>query len=239
MKESNSDWLNDTVNEEKNITNIEQDNKIDSKEENTNNTINEEENNTNNLINEEKNNQKKDLSTQTLGSMVDKIEEEELSEEEKYLNEYFGPNAEKFSYKIFCFPGLLFSSLYIFYRKMYLLGFISLVIQLTLALFVNPYVALTMNILIFLFFNSLYTSHAKRKIDKIIHSSGSKESGYIMNLCAEKGGVNKGIVILIFVLEIAIVILSIMFLPVNKFYDGVKEQINEYSNEIGIELPID
>ena len=239
MKESNSDWLDDTVSEEENITSVEQNNNSDNNEENTNNIINEEEDNISNPIIEKENDQKKDLTTQTLSGMVDKIEEEELSEEEKYLNAYIGPNAEKFSYKIFSFPGLLFSSLYVFYRKMYLLGFISLVIQLALALFVNPYVALVINIIIFLFFNSLYTSHAKRKIEKTIHSSGSKETGYIINVCSEKGGVNKGVALFIFILEIAIIILSFIFLPVSKFYDGIKEQINEYSSEIDIELPID
>ena len=87
---------------------------------------------------------------------------------EKYLNEFIGPNYEKFSYKIFSLPGFLFTSIYMFYRKLYWLGLITLIIQLILIIYVNPYLTIAINIITFLFFNSIYVSYAKRKIEKIL-----------------------------------------------------------------------
>lgn len=253
MNESNSDWLNDTLPDE--TTNINDNSStkqdsIDNSESNHNvsennvvaneNITDTNTNQTNNIekesINLENTDSKPTILNKTLNEAVGKIEEEELSDDEKYLNEFIGPNAEKFSYKILSFPGFLFTSLYMLYRKMYLLGFITLIIELALILFVNPYISIIINILTLLFFNSLYISHAKRKIEKIKLLSGSKESGYITNLCSEKGGVNKGIVLLAFILEIGIILASILFLPVSKDFETVKESINEYAEEVGIDL---
>ena len=240
MKESNSDWLDETVSGNVNNSNNDINSDI-NKTNNINNinSTNNSENMSNNLnqTNEiQSKEEKRDLSTQTFSGMVDKVEEEELSEEEKCLNEFIGPNAEKFSYKIISFPGLIFSSLYILYRKMYLLGIISFAAQLAILLFINPYLSLIVNALICIFFNSIYISHAKRKIEKITHSSASKESGYVMNVCAEKGGINKGIVILFFILECAIIVLSILFLPVNKYLSDFKATAIDYTDEMGIDL---
>ena len=245
MNESNSDWLNETLPENKNIdinnntnennSEIKEDNMVDNNGNNIENDIQ-----TNNVEKEnitlENNDEKPSIANKTLGDMVGNIKEEELSDDEKFLIEFIGPNAEKFSYKIISLPGFIFTSLYILYRKMYLLGFITLLIQLALIIFVNPYISLIINILTLIFFNSLYISHAKRKIEKIKLLSGSKDSGYMANLCADKGGVNKGIVLFALLIEVVIFVASILFLPVNKNLESVKELMNEYAEEIGIDL---
>ena len=56
------------------------------------------------------------------------------------------------------------------------------------------------------------------------------------NLCADKGGVNKGIVLFALLIEVVIFVASILFLPVNKNLESVKELMNEYAEEIGIDL---
>lgn len=245
MNESNSDWLNETLPENKNIdinnntnennSEIKEDNIVNNNSSNIENDIQ-----TNNVEKEnitlENNHEKPSIANKTLGDMAGNIKEEELSDDEKFLIEFIGPNAEKFSYKIISLPGFIFTSLYMLYRKMYLLGFITLLIQLALIIFVNPYISLIINILTLIFFNSLYISHAKRKIEKIKLLSGSKDSGYIANLCADKGGVNKGIVLLAILLEIGIFVVAILFLPVNKNLESIKESMNEYAEEIGIDL---
>ena len=245
MNESNSDWLNETLPENKNIdiNNNTNENNSEIKEDNIvdNNSSNiEKDIQINNVEKEnitlENNDEKPSIANKTLGDMAGNIKEEELSDDEKFLIEFIGPNAEKFSYKIISLPGFIFTSLYILYRKMYLLGFITLLIQLALIIFVNPYISLIINILTLIFFNSLYISHAKRKIEKIKLLSGSKDSGYMANLCADKGGVNKGIVLFALLIEVVIFVASILFLPVNKNLESVKELMNEYAEEIGIDL---
>ena len=245
MNESNSDWLNETLPENKNIdinnntnennSEIKEDNIVDNNGGNIEKDIQ-----INNVEKEnitlENNDEKTSIANKTLGDMAGNIKEEELSDDEKFLIEFIGPNAEKFSYKIISLPGFIFTSLYMLYRKMYLLGFITLLIQLALIIFVNPYISLIINILTLIFFNSLYLSHAKRKIEKIKLLSGSKDSGYMANLCADKGGVNKGIVLFALLIEVVIFVASILFLPVNKNLESVKELMNEYAEEIGIDL---
>ena len=245
MNESNSDWLNETLPENKNIdinnntnennSEIKEDNIVDNNGGNIEKDIQ-----INNVEKEnitlENNDEKTSIANKTLGDMAGNIKEEELSDDEKFLIEFIGPNAEKFSYKIISLPGFIFTSLYMLYRKMYLLGFITLLIQLALIIFVNPYISLIINILTLIFFNSLYISHAKRKIEKIKLLSGSKDSGYMANLCADKGGVNKGIVLFALLIEVVIFVASILFLPVNKNLESVKELMNEYAEEIGIDL---
>lgn len=246
MNESNSDWLNDTLAENKNIdinddninennSEIKEDNIVDNNSSNIEKDIQ-----INNVEKEnitlENNEEKPSIANKTLGDMAKNIKEEELSDDEKFLIEFIGPNAKKFSYKIISLPGFIFTSLYMLYRKMYLLGFITLLIQLALIIFVNPYVSIIINILTLIFFNSLYISHAKRKIEKIKLLSGSKDSGYMANLCADKGGVNKGIVLFALLIEVVIFVASILFLPVNKNLESIKESMNEYAEEIGINL---
>ena len=132
MDGNNSDWLNDTLpentmdNNEKEINSSNVDESI--KEDNVNETTN------STIVIEEKVDEKKEIPT--LGGMANKVEEEEeLSDEEKYLLEYIGPNAEKLTYKVFSVPGFIFTSLYMFYRKTYLVGFITLLIQFLLIFF--------------------------------------------------------------------------------------------------------
>lgn len=249
MNNSNSDWLNDTLPENIN------DNVNNTLEGNVNNnesTITEDNNNIiaennvdnssniqieNNDINEnsiEKENIKKEIPT--LGGLVDKINEEEQTDDEKYLIEYIGPNADKFTYKIISIPGFFFSSLYMLYRKLYLLGFITLLIQFSIIIFVNPFVALVINVLVGLFFNSIYISHYKRKIERIRNLSGSKEFANIINLCSQKGGVNKGAAFFGFILEIAIFVFAIYQFPDNKYFSPLSNLLNETIEEIKLQI---
>ena len=218
MKENNSEWLNDTLpdkiqkNDNKNIVKD-----FEEKDIKTN------KNDTDTINGKEKESEK--VNTQTLYDLVKKIKIEETSIEDKYLDGYIGPNCNKFSYKIFSIPGLIFGPLYIFYRKMYLLGIITLFFQVLLIAFINPYISLIINFLIFIFFNSFYVSYAKRKIEKIKHLTGSKDFANIINICCEKGGVNKKAFLFAFLLQIVILILVILYFPSNSYLKKFKNLI--------------
>ena len=215
MNGNNSDWLNDTVPENSN-------NNID----NTNDSIS---------INEDSNVEMEEITKKpkeipTLGGLANKVEakeEQELSEDEKYLLEYMGPNAEKLTYVVFSFPGFIFTSLYMFYRKTYLIGFITLLIQFALMFFVHPFVSLIVNVIIGIFFNTYYLSHCNRKIEKIKNKTASKDFNNIINLCGEKGGVNKTLPAFCFVLIILLVLVfSYFFIPENKYSKTITKFID-------------
>ncbi len=231
MDGNNSDWLNDTVpgNTDANVENA--NNSNDSNEtiesnENTNVESNENTNvNTSSIEIKEVPEEPKEIPT--LSGMANKVKEEELSDDEKYLLEYIGPNAEKLTYKIFSMPGFIFTSLYMFYRKTYLVGLITLLIQFSLMFFVHPLVGLIVNVIVGIFYNTFYLSHCKRKIEKIINKTGSKDFNNVINLCGEKGGVNKTLPVFGFVLIFVLVLgFSYFLMPENKYSKSITEFID-------------
>ena len=237
MNGNNSDWLNDTLpensnNNNNNNENIENSNN-NSEEVNGSNSSNETiENNENDNIQpssidvKEISEEKKEIPT--LNGMANKVKEEELSEDEKYLLEFIGPNAEKLIYKVFSVPGFIFTSLYMFYRKTYLVGFITLLIQFALMFFIHPLVGLIINVIVGIFFNTFYLSHCNRKIESIKNKTASKDFNNVINLCAEKGGVNKGLPLFGFILIIALVFVCTYFVfPEQKNSKTISNFIDE------------
>ena len=232
MDGNNSDWLNDTVpgNTDTNV-------------ENTNNSNDSNETIESNVDTNVESNEKSSVNTSsieikeatetpkeipTLSGMANKVEEEELSDDEKYLLEYIGPNAEKLTYKVFSFPGFVFTSLYMFYRKTYLAGFITLLIQFSLMFFIHPFVGLIVNVIVGIFYNTFYLYHCNRKIDKVINKTASKDFNNVINLCGEKGGINKTLPLFGFILIIVLIFLCSYFVfPENKNSKTITEFIDE------------
>lgn len=232
MDGNNSDWLNDTVpgNTDANVENT--NNSNDSNETIESNVDTNVESNENTNVNtssiEIKEVPEEPKEIPTLSGMANKVEEEkELSDDEKYLLEYIGPNAEKLTYKVFSVPGFIFTSLYMFYRKTYLVGLITLLIQFSLMFFVHPLVGLIVNVIVGIFYNTFYLSHCNRKIEKIKNKTASKDFNNIINLCGEKGGINKTLPVFGFVLIIVLVLgFSYFLIPENKYSKIITEFID-------------
>ena len=237
MNGNDSDWLNDTVpeekdNEQENITSTEVnnvDNPVDNK------VLNESNDTISQKVNNDYQEDIRKEQPKTLSGIVQNINVEK-SDDEVYLEEYMGKNYEKISTKLLNFGAFFFSYLYLFYRKMYLLGIIVLAIQTALILYVNQYVALVVNVILLFTTNIIYTGHAKRKIKKIKNSSGSKLKENLVNVCADKGGISKKAVFLGLVLTIGIfVFISFQFRekePYMQVADFIDNKVEDIKYEI-------
>ena len=93
------------------------------------------------------------------------------------------------------------------------------------------------NVVTGIFYNTIYISLANKKIEKLKHTSGSKDEANIINVCSEKGGVNKKAALFCIVLQIAIVLCAVFVFPDNKYvskttnffnsnYENIKSKIN-------------
>lgn len=114
---------------------------------------------------------------------------------EDLLEEYIGKNYEKISKRKFNLAALFLSSLYLFYRKMTLLGIIISILAIILdiiGLVINPILILILNLIVSLIlcfmFNKLYIDNAKKSIDKIKKKYTNKSISEIKEICKKNGG---------------------------------------------------
>ena len=129
------------------------------------------------------------------------------------LKIFIGNNYDKFISQSFNIWGFLFSSIYIFYRKMYLYGIITLLIQFGLLfLFHNIFLVLIINLLIGAFINKIYLSYAMKKATKIKENSKDIHKDEIHKVIEKKGGTS-----FISVLIVCILISIIFFILIYVF----------------------
>jgi membrane protein len=128
--------------------------------------------------------------------------------DEKLLNIYIGNNYEKIIKEKFSIPALFLQYFYVFYRKVYILGIIyTILITITPSSLV--YIWIIVGIFLGVFFNKLYISYAKNRINKIKEENKNLSENELLNLCKQKGGTSILSAILI-PLAIAYVIRIIM-----------------------------
>lgn len=105
--------------------------------------------------------------------------------------------------------ALLLSFIYFLYRKMYLIGFLGLLLSgFVVKLFpiaTIPYIALVM-IGSGFFFNKIYLDTVERKVNKIVQNAEPGED--VTEICRKKGGVNTFTPFLFFFLFLIIMFLS-------------------------------
>ena len=128
--------------------------------------------------------------------------------DEKLLNIYIGNNYEKIIKEKFSIPALFLQYFYVFYRKVYIPGIIyTILITITPSSLV--YIWIIVGIFLGVFFNKLYISYAKNRINKIKEENKNLSENELLNLCKQKGGTSILSAILI-PLAIAYVIRIIM-----------------------------
>lgn len=140
--------------------------------------------------------------------------------EENLMKEYIGMNYEQLKFNRFSFPAFFFGGYYLIYRKMYLYGFLLLVLNFIIlcipALFFVP---LLINIILATNFNKLYRNFAAKKIEKIKEKNQTSSSNELIQKCKRKGGTNIAIVIVSFVLLLITAVASIFIYAIVEVYN--------------------
>lgn len=146
--------------------------------------------------------------------------------EDILVKKFIGKNADviydkmekKGSFNVFC---MLFSFFYFLYRKMYLIGLISFLIQSIIANYVkNIFVSIICMVIWGFIFYPLYKFHITRKINKIKEKATTEEE--INNMCIKKGGTS---IIAAIIVPLILIIILIASLGM-KILDSANDVIN-------------
>ncbi len=129
------------------------------------------------------------------------------NQNEELVKDFIGVKYNYFKAKRINLYALIFSYLYLAYRKMYLYSFISiLLIVLISVIFKNIEYSLIINIFLCLFINKIYLKYARRQVTKII----SKNDKDYISIIKKKG--RTSIASSIILLSITWILLSIIFI---------------------------
>lgn len=157
-------------------------------------------------------------------SQVDNINEDEL------LKAFIGNNYDKIVKGSFNIPGFFFTTLYMFYRKMFgyaLLAFLgSLIILNVLKMF--P-IAIVFNILIGLFVNKIYVSYAKKRVSRLHQANPNKSLEELKSICASKGGVSVGNIFIGFLVELVISV-AVIFVMILIGFGSMFTKLLDFDN---------
>lgn len=113
------------------------------------------------------------------------------SDNEYLIDSYIGKNAEKLKNGGFSTNTFFFGSLYVLYRKMWLLGFIWLAINITANIFlksISGAIAVITNIIASTQFKKYYLKHVEERVDKIKSENPDKTKEQLIMICSQKGG---------------------------------------------------
>ena len=117
---------------------------------------------------------------------------------DEFLRIYAGKNSEKVLYKKWSWPTFFFGPVYLLYRKMWMLGFLVIVIQLILSFLISSaLIVFIVKIIIYVFlavnFSSAYYEQADKTVTEILKKSTNREE-IILN-CQKRGGTSTSVAI--------------------------------------------
>lgn len=114
------------------------------------------------------------------------------------IKAYIGPNADKLTNNSFSWCSFLFGGLYFFYRKMYLLGGIALLISFLLTYYAKSYSVLSLIflVLIGIYFKKYYLNEVSKKVERIKKENATKNTNDLIQICNKEGGTSLGMLIL-------------------------------------------
>ena len=111
------------------------------------------------------------------------------NENSELIRAFIGPNYDKITTKQFNFAALFFNHFYIFYRKMFLYGFLSIINSLIISTIIKINI---INWIIFIaigfLFNKFYLWYVEEKITKIKAKNPDKTIDELKEICQKKGG---------------------------------------------------
>lgn len=108
-----------------------------------------------------------------------------------FTKEYIGSNADRLMSGDFSFCNFFFGPLYMFYRKLWIIGFpleVLLVLLSTYNAKISICVCFVINIIISIKFKSLYRYYVNNRIHNIKIKNSGKSDEEIARICAKKGG---------------------------------------------------
>lgn len=209
----------------------------------------------NHKLEEENQNTNQDLIVSNHFSNQKVIHEEEL------LKTFIGQNYDKITTRPFNFAGFIFSSLYMFYRKMFFYALCVFVLNIIIINFIKvPMASAIFHIILGLTVNKIYIFFAKKKIAKIKLENQEKTESDLKTICSNQGGGSIGFAILGLLIQsiLAILMVVMMFIlgiasvfgnlfsifgkgmmPSNGIYDGVltTNPSIEMSQEFSMTVP--
>lgn len=177
-------------------------------------------NNSNIVTNENINMQNNTIVSPTLATSNNNIDDEEL------LKAYIGKNYDKITTRPFNVPAFFLGPLYMYYRKMFLYGFLIFIFMLLLIIFTDR---LELNIIggvIAFIANKLYIYNAKKKIEKIKIKNQDKDINELKKICEKKGGTSVGKLILGILTQLVVAIIALIITIIVGFSTIINELIN-------------
>ena len=139
--------------------------------------------------------------------------------EEEFLEEYVGDHYKKIKKGYFSLPAFLFTHFYARYQRFYSLDFLYLIIFLGLfGWFVVTSDILAIAILVIvklmigIIYNSLYLSHAKEKVSRILEKKKDWSTRKILEYCRNMSHLKIGPLLLNIVLDIILVIAYLYYI---------------------------
>ncbi len=137
---------------------------------------------------------------------------------DELLRSFVGNNYDKIKTKPFNIAGFLFSTFYMFYRKMFLYGIIAFIISFILTNVTKLKIfSAIITVIIGLFVNKIYLYYANKKIDKIILNNPNKSIDEIKDICSKTGGTSVSRIILGFFVELSIFFITLIVMSIIGF----------------------
>ncbi len=145
--------------------------------------------------------------------------------DDELLKAFIGNNYDKITTRPFNFAGFFFTTLYMFYRKMFGYGLLVFLLNFIVLNVINNFiVTLAFNVAVGLLVNKIYLSYATNKIAVIKTSNSQKSIEELKSICSTKGGTSVGQIFLGLVAElgIALIVLFVMTLiGIGSFVGGL------------------
>lgn len=155
--------------------------------------------------------------------------------DEDLLKAFIGNNYEKITRSPFNLAGFFFTSLYMFYRKMFLYGLLAFLINLVILCLANNYlVTYAFNVVVGLFINKVYLSYAKKKIATIKSKNNLKSVDELKNICSSKGGTSVPRIFLGIAVEIVMAVVVLVFVKLLGIGDIVRQSLHTNNFDIRI-----
>ena len=143
---------------------------------------------------------------------------------------YIGKNADALLKGNFSVCTLFFGAIYVFYRKMWVLGLIWIGINVVSLLFLkslSSIILLGITIYLAITFKKHYIKHAYEKVRKIKVENVNKSPNALIKLCSKKGGTT--LVPVIIIIGICIVFFVAIFILIKAAIDNIKDRFDDFN----------
>ena len=150
--------------------------------------------------------------------------------DETLLKEYIGNNYYKITKRKINFAAFFLNSIYLFFRKMPVLGLIIFIVEMVILNLSNqPIILLVLFLFLSIVVNKLYVSKSFRKIKKL-RAKNSDDQFTLRRVCAKKGGTNFGYAFFGLLFEVGFVFFLVFY--------GYGTNMTKYLGKLGISLNI-